>query len=100
MRKIKLNCLVCGEVEIDHSFWNETSETIHIPFDLCPTIQSLGKFYKKETGETYESATGIKISEAFTVTEEGLLHASVDDIDYEEALKHTMGKVKCWSESY
>lgn len=97
MKTIKAKCKKCGEVEVSGYFVNSGEEGFIVPVKLCPTIQSLGKFYKNTIGGTYEWNTGNKISASFEKVVVELNHMSVDDGE-EASSGHTLEPMECWEE--
>jgi len=93
---LKCRCKKCGEIEVDFSypFSNGDGEGFIIPTAICPTIQSLGKFYKKIEGSDYLESTGNKIKDDFKKELATLCHLNPEeDVNYEE---HSLEPIECW----
>lgn len=99
MRKIKVNCKKCGEVEISGHFIDAGEEGFIMPTKLCPTIASLGRYYKDFDGYTYEKNVGNKMSDDFTKEIVELLHTNPDE-DGEDWAEHKLEPLECWVLNY
>lgn len=97
MREIKVKCKKCGDVKISGYFTEQSEEGFIVPVKLCPTIQSLGKYYKEIDGNSYEWVTGNKLSDGFKIETLEILHTNQDD-DGEDWAEHTLEPLECWRE--
>lgn len=70
-----------------------------VPTIICPTIESLEKFYEEHTGFSYFKNTDkdTKMEDCFEKGMIDLLHTNPDE-DGEDWKEHKLEPVECWSE--
>lgn len=89
---------VCGEVITKDDSFSDYDGSFIVPVKFHPTVQSVGKLYKKVNGSTYFEDTGVRPSDVFRQEELELTHMDLDDYPAEECKKHSFGMVLCWTD--
>ena len=98
MKKVKIKCKICGEIELPRSFYQTCDgEGLSVPVVFAPTLLHLGKFYKDMEGYTYESNTGNSLKESFEKATIKPLHTNPDE-DGEDWEEHQLEAVEVWQE--
>ena len=95
MKKLKVKCKTCGDIELERGiFYTDTNEEdIIYPVAFAPHITTLCREYKKYEGGSYEENTGNKPSKDFIQKMMSISHQCIEDKDWE---KHTIKPIKMW----
>jgi len=87
---IKLNCMECGEIEVDYHFERDDGQYILAPIGLFPEKQNVIDLYEGMTEENIENF------DLYQMKAVGVSHLSYDDDGKEEADKHILGSFQAW----